>query len=197
MLSAAFLSAFTILPLMGSDIPVMILNTNHPEEKGTKITSSCSDKDTLITGITGKKGFLALTFVKSRTSDKLKVMLEVLQVFSHLGIPVEHIPSSIDSFSDIVEKERLQHRYFDLISQVRKIEDVISVKEDDNIALIGVVGRNMVTKPGISGKILSVFGNENVNIKLIDQSREEINIIVGITNEDFEKSIQMLYRRFC
>ena len=196
-MGASVLHEETIIPLLGSDIPLMVLNTNHPEESGTMISSECQDKDTLITGITGKKGFISLTFVKSRTSDKLKVMLQVLKVFDHLQISVEHIPSSIDSFSVIIEKDKMEHKYFDLIAEIKKIDDVLSVKEDDDIALIAVVGRNMVTKPGISGKILSVFGQEKVNIKLIDQSREEINIIVGIGNDDFERSINMLYQQFC
>ena len=55
---------------------------------------------------------------------------------------------------------------------------------------------NMAKKSGVSGKILSVFGEEKINIKLIDQGREEINIIVGISNADYDKSLKALYTRF-
>ncbi len=54
----------------------------------------------------------------------------------------------------------------------------------------------MVKKSGTSGRILSVFGEENINIKMIDQGVEEFNIIIGVSNKNFDKSIKALYDRF-
>jgi aspartate kinase len=186
----------TILPLMDDAIPLEILNTNHPEEEGTLIKKDTPDKTHLITGITGKKGFIALTFIKAKSADKLKSILSVLNVFDQFAIPVEHIPTSIDSFSVIIEKNQIEERLYDVIAELKKLPDILSITEDDDIALLAVVGRNMVKKTGTSGRILSVFGQEKINIKLIDQGREEINIIIGISNADFSKSIEALYNSF-
>lgn len=186
----------TIIPLQDEEIPLEILNTNHPEEGGTLIKKDTPDKTHLITGLTGKKGFIALTFVKAKGVDKLQAILAVLRVFEQYGVPVEHIPTSIDSFSVVVEKSKLDERYYDVIADIKKLKEVVSLSEDDDIALVAVVGRNMVKKTGTSGRILSVFGQEKINIKLIDQGREEINIIVGISNADFAKSIKALYDNF-
>jgi aspartate kinase len=186
----------TILPLQDNAIPLEILNTNHPEEGGTSIKKETPDKTHLITGITGKKGFIALTFLKKKSADKLKAILSVLNVFDRYGIPIEHIPTSIDSFSVVIEKDKIEERFYDIIADLKKLEDIISISEDDDIALLAVVGRNMVKKTGTSGRILSVFGQEKINIKLIDQGREEINIIIGISNADFNKSVEALYRNF-
>ncbi len=120
----------------------------------------------------------------------------VLDVFARYKVPVEHIPTSIDSFSVIAEKSKLEDRYFDLVADLKKLPEIVSLSEDDDVALVAIVGSNMAKKSGVSGKILSVFGEEKINIKLIDQGREEINIIVGISNNDFEKSLQALYNRF-
>ena len=120
----------------------------------------------------------------------------VLDVFARYKVPVEHIPTSIDSFSVIAEKSKLEDRYFDLVADLKKLPEIVSLSEDDDVALVAIVGSNMAKKSGVSGKILSVFGEEKINIKLIDQGREEINIIVGISNSDFEKSLQALYNRF-
>ena len=181
---------------MDDAIPLEILNTNHPEEEGTLIKKDTPDKTHLITGITGKKGFIALTFIKAKSADKLKSILSVLNVFDQFNIPVEHIPTSIDSFSVIIEKNQIEERLYDVIAELKKLPDILSITEDDDIALLAVVGRNMVKKTGTSGRILSVFGQEKINIKLIDQGREEINIIIGISNADFSKSIEALYNSF-
>jgi Aspartokinases len=119
-----------------------------------------------------------------------------LNIFDKYLVTIEHIPTSIDSFSVVVEKDKIEEKYYDIIAEIKKIPDIISLSEDDDIALIAIVGRNMVKKVGVSGRILHVFGQQKINIKLIDQGREEINIIVGISNSDFEKSIQALYDKF-
>ncbi|MDP0492832.1 MAG: aspartate kinase, partial [Fusobacterium sp. JB021] len=59
-----------------------------------------------------------------------------------------------------------------------------------------IVGRNMVHKPGTSGKLFAAMGNENVNIRVISQSADELNIIIGVDNKDFEKCINVIYQIF-
>jgi len=185
-----------IIPLEDYPIPIIILNTDFPEDKGTLIQKNVLDKTYLLTGIAGKKDFTSFTFIKKRSTDKLSVILDVLNVFNRYHVPIEHIPTSIDSFSVVVEKSKMEKCYYDLIADFKRINDILDIKEDDDIALVTVVGRNMIEKPGTSGRILSVFGNEKINIKLIAQGREEINIIIGISNKDYEKSIKALYSHF-
>ena len=195
-MGASVIHEETILPLMEDNIPLVILNTDHPEEGGTLIQKVTTARQHLITGITGKKGFIALTFVKQKSVDKLSVIMSVLKVFAQFKIPLEHIPTSIDSFTIVVEKKSIEERFYDVIAELKKIPSIISMAEDDDLALLAVVGGNMVKKIGTSGRILSVFGEEHINIKMIDQGVEEFNIIIGVSNADFEKSIKALYDRF-
>ena len=195
-MGASVIHEETILPLMEDKIPLIILNTNHLEEGGTLIQKTTTNRQHLITGITGKKNFLALTFVKQKSVDKLSVIMSVLKVFEMFHIPLEHIPTSIDSFTVVVEKKAIEERFYDVIAELKKIPSIISIAEDDDLALLAVVGGNMVKKTGTSGRILSVFGEQNINIKMIDQGVEEFNIIIGVSNGDFEKSIKALYERF-
>ena len=51
----------------------------------------------------------------------------------------------------------------------------------------------MVYKPGISAKIFSLLGKNNINIKLISQNTKEISIIIGVQNKDFENAINAIY----
>ena len=73
------------------------------------------------------------------------------------------------------------------------LEDVMDVVVDSDIALVAVVGRNMKTKAGISAKLFSIFGTNNINIKVIAQASQELSIIVGVSNGDFEKAIKSIY----
>lgn len=64
------------------------------------------------------------------------------------------------------------------------------------MAIVAAVGRKMVFKPGISGKIFAALGENHINIRMITQGPEELNIIVGVDNKDFEKAIRVLYNSF-
>ena len=54
----------------------------------------------------------------------------------------------------------------------------------------------MTNQPGMSGRLLSAFGSNQINIKVISQSCDELSIVVGVHNRDFEKAIQCIYDRF-
>lgn len=192
-MGASVLHEETIYPIKDLNIPIYIKNTNEPDHKGTKICKTSDNNECFITGIAGKKNFTAFNVVKKMTAKKLTVIREALNVFDKFKVNVEHIPTSIDSFGVIVESKAVEKIVYDIILELKKIVGVTSVEIDNDIALVAVVGRNMVLKPGISGTIFSIFGNNNINIKTIAQSTNELSIIVGVANQDFEKSIQAVY----
>ena len=65
-----------------------------------------------------------------------------------------------------------------------------------DLALIAVVGRGMKSSKGTSGRIFSALAHANVNVKMIDQGSSELNIIIGVKNEDFENAIRAIYNIF-
>lgn len=194
-MGASVLHEETIFPIQDLNIPIHILNTNDPKNEGTIICNKVSDKETIITGLAGKKNFKSITIVKKRGSNKLTVIRQVLDIFEAFHVTIEHLPTSIDSFSIVVESKLIEKCLYEIISEIKNLESVVDVSVDDDIALLAIVGRNMVTKPGISGKIFAIFGEEGINIKILAQGSKEINIIVGISNRDFEKSIQAIYQK--
>lgn len=183
----------TVFPVQKCNIPIRILNTNSPTDEGTIIRDDCTDKSQIVTGISGKKNFTSFTITKVQKVSKIKVLREVLDIFDTFNINVEHIPTSIDSFSVVVPSQDVDKCKYDLLSSIKANVNVQDVTIDDDIALVAVVGRNMVLKPGISGKIFGIVGNHSINIKMIAQGAQELNIIVGVSNNDFENTIHALY----
>lgn len=183
----------TIFPIQDMMIPIVILNTNDESNPGTIITQKSDDISQIITGLAGKKHFASFTITKRNGASKTKLMREILGLFENYHINVEHIPSSIDSFSIVVLKSDVEKWLYDLAGVIKTRDDVKDLTIDQDIALVAIVGRNMVTRPGISGRIFAVIGNEGINIKMIAQGSNELNIIVGVSNEHFERTIQALY----
>ena len=63
----------------------------------------------------------------------------------------------------------------------------------NNISLIAVVGRNLSRNVGIAGKIFTALGEAGVNIRVISQGADEVNIMIGVDNEDYKKAICVLH----
>ncbi|MBQ3234574.1 MAG: aspartate kinase [Clostridia bacterium] len=192
-MGASVLHEESVFPVRELNIPIYILNTNKPNEAGTKICKQSDINDRFVTGIAGKKNFKALTITKSVNADKLTVISDVLDVFKNFGVKIEHIHTSVDSFTILVNGKDVDKNVYDVLSELRRVNGVVAVDIDNDLALVAVVGRNMRLKPGISAKIFSIFGKNNINIKTIAQGTTEINIIVGVQNADFEKAIRAVY----
>ena len=72
--------------------------------------------------------------------------------------------------------------------------DVVDLESD--LALIAVVGRGMRATRGTAGRIFSALAYAKVNVKMIDQGSSELNIIIGVSNCDFEAAIKAIYDIF-
>ncbi len=192
-MGASVLHEETIFPIRELEIPIYILNTNAPTDEGTIILSESTDNSCLITGISGKKNYKAFTIAKTINANKAQVIRNCLEVFESFKVAVEHIPTAIDKFNIIVDGKKVDKKLYDIIAKLKQINGVVSVEVDSDLALVAVVGRNMVLRPGMSGMLFSIFGKNNINIKTIAQSTEEISIIVGVAQADFEKAINAIY----
>ena len=62
--------------------------------------------------------------------------------------------------------------------------------------MIAVVGRGMKSNRGVAARIFAALAHSNINIKMIDQGSSELNIIIGVRNEDFETAIKAIYDIF-
>ena len=71
-----------------------------------------------------------------------------------------------------------------------------TVELESDLALIAVVGRGMKATRGTAGRIFSALAHAKVNVKMIDQGSSELNIIIGVSNCDFEAAIKAIYDTF-
>jgi len=55
----------------------------------------------------------------------------------------------------------------------------------------------MKSTRGTAGRIFSALAHANVNVKMIDQGSSELNVIIGVRNEDFESAVKAIYDIFC
>lgn len=196
-MGATVLHADAIFPLRKEGIPINIKNTNRPQDPGTLIVeSTCRQPRFTITGIAGKKGFCAINIEKDQMNSEIGFGRKVLQVFEENGISFEHVPSGIDTFTVIVHQSEFMEKEQNVISGIHRAVQPDTLDLESGLALIAVVGRGMRANRGTAGRIFAALSHARINVKMIDQGSSELNIIIGVRNEDFENAVRAIYDIF-
>ena len=196
-MGASVLHEEAIFPVRKAGIPINIKNTNHPENPGTMIVATTSKKSRYtITGIAGKKGFVAVTIDKDMMNSEIGFCRKVLSVFEENQISIEHMPSGIDTMCVLVHQDEFQEYEQVVLSGIQRAVEPDNIEVVPDLALIAVVGRGMKETRGTAGRIFSALAHAKINCRMIDQGSSELNIIIGVSNDDFEKAIQSIYDIF-
>ncbi len=186
-----------IFPVRTAQIPINIKNTNDPAAKGTMIVPSAPEgsNEHIITGIAGKKHFSAVCLEKDEMNSEIGFLRRILTLMDNEGICFEHIPTGIDTMNIVVNSDELaEHPNF--VERVKQVANPNHIEVENDLALIAVVGRGMKSKKGTATRIFAALSHADINIKMIDQGSSELNIIIGIHEEDFEKAIKVIYDMF-
>lgn len=198
-MGASVLHEDSVAPVKELGIPLNIRNTNDPSHPGTMIVDRIDEnkakEDRFITGIAGRRNFIILTVTKHMHGSN-ETLRDVLGILCRHKVSAEHITLGIDQFAVVLSQSGLGDSLYNLIGEIRNECKPDSVDVQDNIALVAAVGRKMIFRPGISGKLFNALGNEGINIRTIAQGSDELAIIVGVDNSQFENTIRVLYHGF-
>ncbi len=197
-MGATVLHDEAIFPVRYAGIPINIRNTNRPEDRGTMIVPGTNEYDTkhIITGVAGRKGYSVVTIEKDMMNAEVGFGRKVLEVFEDDDISFEHLPSGIDTMSVVLETKAIEEKRERVLTRLQKAVRPDSISVEDGLALVAVVGRGMVRAKGTATRVFDAISAADVNIKMIDQGSSEMNIIVGVEERDFEKTLCAIYNEF-
>ncbi len=198
-MGATVLHEDAIFPVRKAGITINIRNTNHPDDPGTFIVARPDHEKhrKIITGIAGKKGFSVISIEKDRMNQEIGFGRRMLEVLEKHNICFEHLPSGIDTMSVVLSTSDLKDQENQIVSELYRALNPDSIDVERGLALIAVVGRRMIATPGVAARLMAAAAREKVNIRMIDQGSSELNIIIGVNEEDFEKVVRAIYEEFC
>lgn len=196
-MGASVLHESAVFPAKQAGIPIHIRNTNDPQAPGTRILPRAEGASRHpVTGIAGRGGFSAILIEKDQMNEALGFAMKVLEVLCRHGVRMEHIPTGIDTMSVVVRTQQLEPCREAVLSELRACTRADAISVRDGLALIAVVGRGMARQSGMSGRVFSALGRSVINVNMIDQGSDELNIIVGVDERDYESAVRALYREF-
>lgn len=191
----------TLQPLLDKQISIRIKNTFKPDEDGTLISRSSEKNFRWVTGIThidsikllniegsgmvGIPGF-SKRFFEVLFQENINVVL-ITQASSEHSICI-----AVKDDEAELAKEALDEA-FEVEIQYKKIKPV---EIEENVAIVALVGDRMKSHHGLSGKMFSALGNNNINIRAIAQGSSERNISAVIAKKDVKKALNTLHEQF-
>ena len=192
----------TVQPVLRKNIPLLIKNTLAPEDAGTLITKvvengsefpikgiSNINNVSLLTlqgnGMVGIPGFSKRLF-ETLAHSKINVII-ITQASSEHSICIGVSDSDALAAKAVIDKE------FENEISLFKIDPLVI---EPNLSIVAVVGDKMKSHQGISGKMFSTLGKNNVNIRVIAQGASERNISAVISETDVKKALNCLHEQF-
>ncbi len=196
-MGASVLHEDAIFPVRSAGIPINIRNTNRPEDHGTMIVSETAEKpEHIITGIAGKKGMSVITIEKDKMNSMVGFGRNVLRSLEKNDVSFEHMPSGIDTMSVIIQTDALTGKETAILDEIHSRVHPDQLYIESDLALITIVGRGMKSTRGTAAILFKALADSRVNVKMIDQGSSELNIIIGVAEEDFEVAMRAIYDAF-
>ena len=189
-----------VAPLLSKNIKIHVKNTNDPDHGGTIIeTNRDNISQKPIIGISNVGDFVAFNITEYLMNKQIGYINKLLDIFEYQHIPVDHIPTGIDSLKILVRKKYITSEF-----QMQNIKNTIKSNFDyyefeikDNISAIAIVGEGLKEMMVESlYKISKVFKDEGIKLESIIQGASNNSIFVFVNKKDEKNAIKKLYQNF-
>ena len=191
----------TLQPLLDKNIEIHIKNTFDPEHPGTVISKSSKKNFRWVTGITHIDAIKLLNIEGSGMvgiPGFSKRFFEIL-FQEHINVVLITQASSEHSICIAVkadEAEKAREALNEAFEAEIAFKKIKPVEIEENVSIIALVGDRMKSHHGLSGKMFSALGNNNINIRAIAQGSSERNISAVIAKKDVTKALNTLHEQF-
>jgi len=183
---AKILHPTSILPAKNADIPVRLKNTLKPSDPGTLITSSVNGKG--IRAIAAKDGITAINIRSDRMLLAYGFLRKVFEVFERYKTPIDMITTSEIAVSVTIDDKS------QLDKIVHELKTYGGVEVNENMAIICLVGYNIIEQKGYIDEIFSAL--RRISIRMISFGGSRHNISVLISADDKRKALGSLNKIF-
>lgn len=191
----------TLQPALRQDIPLYIRNTFEPEFAGTLISRQSDPKGHAVKGISSIHHVALLTLSGSGLFGVPGIAARLFGSLARAGINIilitqgssEHaISFAIQPQYAVRAKRRVEDEFGYEIE--RGVVDTVKIEED--LSVVAIIGENMRYRPGIAGRLFQALGKNGINAVAIAQGSSELNISVVIPQSDETKALNALHEAF-
>jgi bifunctional aspartokinase / homoserine dehydrogenase 1 len=191
----------TIQPVMTAHIPVWVKNTFAADEHGTLIENGTSINDSIIRGISSVNKISLLSLEGSGMVGIPGFSKRLFESLANQSVNVILITQSSSEHSICVgindaDTDKAKAAIDLMFSHEIQTGRVEPLKVEKGLSIVALVGEQMKSHPGISGKMFGVLGRNGINVRAIAQGSSEKNISAVLSSIDVQKAINVLHEEF-
>ncbi|MBR1657045.1 MAG: hypothetical protein IJ697_01080 [Synergistaceae bacterium] len=184
-----------ILLMQGIGIPITVRNIHDVDDEGTSVASElpADSKRGVAACIAGKRNYRIIHIEKFGLNRLTGIGQKIFSIFTERNIPCEHYLSGIYRFSVIVKNPLFDLKRAEILQAINDAVRPENIIVEKNLSLITVVGKGMGTVKGIFAKMFTGIANAGIKVRLIEQGTDDLNIIIGVYDDDYEAAVKAIY----
>ncbi|HOH43722.1 MAG TPA: ACT domain-containing protein, partial [Candidatus Hydrogenedentes bacterium] len=171
------------------------LNTKKPDSPGTLIVAR-RDSGHPVCGIAGRRGFTMFNIEKTLMNKEHGFGRKLLSIFEEHRVSWEHMPTGIDTISIIASDDELKGKVQTILESIERLLDPDDLTVTSGLAIVATVGKGMNRLVGVAARLTGALAEAGVNIRVINQGSSEMNILIGVEEQDLEKAVAAIYHAF-
>ena len=185
-----------IMLLQKVGIPINILNIYHVNDEGTWVWSELPEgtQRKVAACIIGSRNYKSITIEKFGLNKIPGVGEKVWGAFAKRGISCEHYISGIYNFAIIVRSMMFDLKRNEVLQEIKDAIKPDNITVNTDLSIIAIIGKGMGTVKGMFAQVFDAIAEADVKVRMINQGADDLNIIIGVNDIDFEKTIRALYQ---
>ncbi len=185
---AKVLHPATVIPAIEKNIPVVVLNSRHPEFQGTRIVAEPVPSANPVKSIAYKENITVVSIISTRMLMAHGFLHRIFETFDKYETAVDMISTSEVSVSLTIDNTSR------LAEIRRELEAIAEVQVLPGRAILCLVGDNIRDRCGISGRVFGALAD--INVGMISQGASQLNLSLVVAMEDLEKAVRALHHEF-
>ena len=184
-----------IFMLKEADIPLKIFSINESEDEGMLISSKIPENVSrnIAVCISGRKGFNVIHIKKYGLNKMFGFGEKLFGLFAKYRIPCEHCLSGIHNMAVVVKTPMFDLKRSELIRDIKQAIEPEAITVENSLSIIAIIGNDIGPVKGTFAKIFAALYKADITARMIDQGSDDLNIIVGVTDDDYDNAIKALH----
>jgi aspartate kinase len=178
----------TMIPAVRENIPIRVLNTMHPESRGTMVLRECGTAAGVVKSIANKSGIVLVHITSTRMLLHHGFLARIFEAFGRHEIVIDMIATSEVSVSVTTDtRDRVDEA-------VRDLSGFAEVKVEEPMGIICLVGEGIKRTVGAPGRVFGVLGEEGISVRMISMGAGGTNISLLVEEADVPTGVRALHR---
>lgn len=194
----------TIYPVFHKNIPIRILNTFNPDAPGTLITDHGSDPRKATNNVTGISALRQTCLICMRGPAARNVASITSRAFNALarkGVSVFLMSPLEENMTftfalRLADKETALRQLTDEFAPEISTSAIEAVECVDNLAILAIVGDNILSSGGVSARVYNTFMRHGVEVAASSEGASRTTVTFVIKEEDTDQALRLVHSLF-